>query len=93
MTRWEVDGFQCAIHAVAPRGGHSDCPGFPDGVQSDGCVFCYMSWAQDRDDVLATDGGVVALGPEDLPRGFSVPLTAASGTPSSASSSTLPSLA
>jgi len=46
MTRWEVDGFQCAIHAVALRGGHSDCPGFPDGDQSDGCVFCYMSWAQ-----------------------------------------------
>ena len=46
MTRWEVDGFECAIHAVPPHESHPDIPVSPGEADSDGCVFCYMTRAR-----------------------------------------------
>ena len=38
--RHVFDSFECAIHALAPRCEHCDCPIIGHGVESDQGLFC-----------------------------------------------------
>jgi nitrite reductase/ring-hydroxylating ferredoxin subunit len=40
------DSFECAIHAMAPRCAHCQCPVIGHGVQHGGTIYCCAHCAQ-----------------------------------------------
>ncbi|HYY74630.1 MAG TPA: hypothetical protein VE662_07365 [Solirubrobacterales bacterium] len=41
------DSFECAIHALAPRCAHCDCPIVGHGVEADGTLYCCAHCARE----------------------------------------------
>jgi hypothetical protein len=39
-ARHVFDCFECAIHALAPRCGHCECPVVGHGVEEGGAIYC-----------------------------------------------------
>lgn len=49
------DSFECAIHAMAPRCAHCECPIIGHGVQQDERIFCCAACAQEAGATLLRD--------------------------------------